>query len=400
MATYSYITSNGTVVPDTAQIRTDVEQEFIDALGLTSTPDPSSEEGRLVEAEVTSRISVARNNALLANQQNPNLSSGTFLDAHLALIGSERDGAERSTVSCDLTGVAGTLISASPAKYIEDDNRNLWTLVNDVTLDGSGQATATFRAVEFGPITAGPGTITKIVSGVVGWETVTNPANAVPGKLEQSDISAKRQRKRELGKNSRTNAYSVIAAVSALENVAGIRFLENFTDVTDTFSGVSLVPHSTWICVDGGVDAEIAEAYYTARTGGANFNGAVTENYTDPTSGQVIPVKFDRPTDKPLICKITVKLTDGTSSVEDIKEAAVQYANGEIEGELGFYLGEDSSPFEVASGVNEALSDVFVSKCELATKADGSGAYSTDTITNDIYENASLIEADVEVVTL
>lgn len=398
MATYSYITLNGTIVPDTASIQSDVEQEWVDALGLSEVPDPSSAEGRLIDAEVTSRISVARNNALLANQQNPNLSSGTFLDAHLALIGSERDQAERSTVICDLAGVSGTLIPAG--QFVEDDDRNLWKLVSDATLDGSGQATATFRTVDFGPITATSGSVDKIVSGVVGWETVTNPDDAVPGKFAQNDISAKRQRLRELGSNSRSNSYSILAAVNALEGVAGVRFRENFTDTEQVIDNVTLAPHSTWIAVDGGVDAEIAEAYYTSRTGGSGFNGDETVSYTDPVTGQVIPVQFDRPTDKPLICRITVRIGNSTSSLDDIKAAAVAYANGEIEGELGFYLGEDSSPFEVAAGVNEALNNVFVVKCELATVADGEPGYSTDTIDNEIFEKASLTVADVEVVTV
>lgn len=396
MATYSYLTENGTIVPDTSAIKAEVEQEWIDALGLSEAPDPSSAEGRLIDAEITSRISVARNNALLANQQNPNLASGTFLDAHLALIGSRRDGAEQSTVECDLTGVPGTLIGIGA--YIEDDSRNLWELAESVTLDGSGQATATFRAVEFGPITADIGTITKIVSGTLGWETVNNPVDAVPGKLEQTDISARRQRLRELGANSRSNAYSILAAINALEGVAGVRFLENVTNTQQVISDVTMEPHSTWICVDGGVNAEIAEAYVISRSGGADFNGAVSVVYDEPSSGQPITVKFDRPTDKPLICRVTARVLQGTSGVSDIKSAVVQYANGTLDGELGFYLGEDASPFEVAAGVNSILSDVFVIKCELALKSAGAGTYSTDTIDNLIYEKASITEADVEVI--
>jgi hypothetical protein len=221
----------------------------------------------------------------------------------------------------------------------------------------------------------------------------------VPGKLEQTDIAAKRQRVRELGISSRSNEYSIKSAINALEGVAGVRFLENNESTTEVIQNVTLLPHSTWVCVDGGVDSEIAEAYVVARTGGSNFNGAVTVPYQADGSDQVISVKFDRPTDKPLICRITVKLGNNLSSIDDIKQAAVDYANGLVEGELGFHLGEDSSPFELAAGVNAALSDVFVAKCELATVADGSGSYSTDTIENELYEKASLITSNVQVVT-
>lgn len=403
MATYKYLTECGTIVPDTAAIKTEVETEFMEVFGLTEVPDASSNEGRMIDAEVTSRVSVARNNALLANQQNPNLANGTFLDSHLVLFGGERDASESSTVDCLLTGVPGTLIPVG--SVAQDEDRNSWLSTADATLDGTGQATVTFSALESGPITADPNTITKINTGVVGWETITNPADAVPGKTEQNDIRARRQRRRELGGNSRSNVYSVLAAVSAIDGVAGVRFRENFEGTTEVVDNVTMKPHSTWICVDGGVTTGIIDAYYTSRTGGSGFNSGatatpVTQAYNDPDSGQSILVEFDRPDDLPLICRITARISQGVSGVDDIKDAVVAYASGELDGELGFYLGEDASPFEIAAGVNQVLSGVFVGKCELATKAAGETGYSTDTIPTEIYQKASIIKGDIEVVLL
>ena len=40
-----------------------------------------------------------------------------------------------------------------------------------------------------------------------------------------------------------------------------------------------MVPHSNYVCVDGGVDSEIAEAYQI-KSGGSNYNGSVIEPYT------------------------------------------------------------------------------------------------------------------------
>ena len=44
MATYDYVTTNGTIIPDTSVIQSEVEAEYIDALGLEGVPDPSSNE--------------------------------------------------------------------------------------------------------------------------------------------------------------------------------------------------------------------------------------------------------------------------------------------------------------------------------------------------------------------
>ena len=277
--------------------------------------------------------------------------------------------------------------------FAQDDDKNTWQIVDDTTIV-SGGTTASFRAVEYGPISASVGTINKVVTGVVGWETITNEVAATLGKLEQTDVSARRQRRKEIGTNSNSVSFSVIAAVSALEGVNGIQFRANNLGVEQTIDDIVMVKNSSWICVDGGVTSEIVEAYYTKRYGTA-FVGDVDSDYTDPYSGQVTTVSIDRPTDKPLQCQITAKVTQSQDADDDIKQAIIDYTSGLIDGELGFSLGEDASPFEVASAVNEQLSGVFVRKCELREVG---GTYSTDTITNAIYEKASITESDITVI--
>lgn len=398
MATYEYITSNGTIVPDTASIQADVIAEYQEVYGSDISTDTSTEIGRQIDAETTSRISVARNNALLANQINPNQATGVFLDADYALMGGQRDAAEQSTVECTLTGVVGTIIPAG--SFVQDVVTNFtWQLVDETTIPSGNTIDASFRSVDFGAINAAPGDITKIVSGVVGWETVTNAASAVPGKTEQSDVSTRNQRQTEIGQNSKSNAFSIKAAISALEGVAGVSYRENVENITQTIDGVLMVPHSNYMCVDGGVDSEIAEAYQI-KSGGSNYNGSVIVPYTDPDSGQLINVKFDRPTEKPMLVQVTAKVGASTNAVQDIKDAVIAYANGEVDGENGFALGEDTSPFEIGSAVNVQLSDVFVNKVQIATVAAGAGAYSTDTITNEIFEKATIQESNIEVIIL
>ncbi len=123
-------------------------------------------------------------------------------------------------------------------------------------------------------------------------------------------------------------------------------------------------------------------------------NGAVEYDYTDEYSGQVTTVKFDRPTDVPLQCEITARVGQSQDADSDIRSAIVDYANGLVDGEDGFKLGEDASPFEIASAVNAQLPDVFVTKCELREVG---GTYSTDTIVTAIYEKASIDETNITV---
>lgn len=398
MATYDYITAFGVVIPDTSTVKAEVEAEYREVYGEDFVVDSSTEQGREIDAEVTSRMSVLRNNARIANQINPSYAEGVFLDAIYALSDGERDGAERSTATCTLGGVAGTNIPAG--SLAEDENGNQWELAAIVAIPVSGSVDASFFSVEYGPITAAAGEINKISSGgELGWETITNATAAIPGKLQQSDISTRAQRKIELAGNANNNTYAIITAISAVENVASLTFRENTAGATTVIDGVTMVRNSTYVCVDGGAESDIAEAYYNSRSGGTAFNGGVTYNVTDPKSGQVIPVKFDRPTDKPKLARVTIKSTVGVDQREAVKQAVVDYANGLVDGEAGFIVGGNVSPFEIAAAVNELVSNVFVAKCEVA-EAGTSPVFTTDTINTEIFEKASITENDVQVILL
>ena len=397
MAAYNYINAQGVIIPDTSTIKDEVEAEYKEVYGADFVVDSSTEQGRQIDAEITSRISVVRNNALLANQINPNLAEQNFLDAIYALANGQRDQAERSTVTCTVTGIQGTIIPVG--SRVQDVNREEWEATIAIVIPASGTIDSSFISINFGTIFADIGEVNTIIDGVLGWETVTNAADAVTGKLEQSDISTRRQRKVELGGNAINNTLAIVTAVSALENVSSLTFRENISESIVIIDGVEMVPKSTYVCVDGGVDQDIADEYYRVRSGGSNFNGDTLVTVTDPTSLQEIPVKFDRPDDKPKLVIVTVKVGTGIDPVDDIKTAVVNYANGLVDGEEGFVVGGNVSAFEIGAAVNAQVADVFVSKCQIAEN-DGSPVFTTDTIVTQIFEKASITEDDVTVVTL
>lgn len=395
MADYDYITAFGVVIPDTSTVKAEVEAEYKEVYGSDLVTDSSTEQGRQIDAEVTSRMSVLRNNAKLANQINPNLAEQNFLDAVYALSGGERDGAERSTVELTLAGVKDTIIPAG--SLVQDEDGQLWQLATQTNIGSSGVTTSSFFSVEYGAINAGVGEINQIVDGVLGWETVTNAEAPTLGKLEQSDVSTRAQRRIELGLNAINNTAAIVAAVSSVEGVASLTFRENYTSNSISIDDVELKANSTYICVDGGTNEDIANAYYESRSGGSGFNGSTTFTVTDEISGQSIVVQFDRPEIKPKQVRITVKSTVGVDQRDAIKNAIVDYANGLIDGEAGFVVGGNVSPFEIAAAVNEQVPNVFVRKCEIA-EFSATPEYTTDTIETAIFEKASITESNIIVV--
>lgn len=401
MAAYEFVTETGVIVPDTEDLKTEVQDEYKDVFGDELDLDDETPEGVLISAETAARTGVAQNNAALANQINPNINGGIFLDAVWALTGGARQAASRSTFTSPplLTGVAGTLIPAgSQAQTAAGD---LFESVGDVTLDGSGNGSVNFQSVETGAIVALSGTLTTIVSNVLGWETITNPVDATLGVAQQSDVSSRFERKNTLAFQGSALALAVYSAVQAVENVKSLTFRENKEAAPAVIDNVNLVANSVWACVDGGTDADVAAALLRAKGGGCNWNNGnsanpVTENVVEPTSGQSYVVEFDRPDDVPVLYRVTISQTPINNPQGIITQALLDYANGELDGYDGLVVGADVSPFEASAAINSVEPGINILNVEV-TKADVIN-YQPATIDIELFEQASIDAGSITVV--
>src|SRR5690606_17916986 len=99
MADYQFLVSSGVIVPDLAETRAQVEAEFLAVFGQDMVTDPSTPQGQFITRIAEERDAIARNNAALANQINPDISGGVFLDALWRLTGGGRRGAVRSLIN-------------------------------------------------------------------------------------------------------------------------------------------------------------------------------------------------------------------------------------------------------------------------------------------------------------
>lgn len=393
MADYQYINETGTIVPDTADIQTGVQNEYRAAFGADLDVTPSTPQGLLITAETLARDAVVRNNAALANQINPNLAAGIFLDAICALTALERDAATFSTVTATMTGVNGTIIPEGARA--QTSNNDIFESTQTVTITG-GTATAIFRAIESGPIACASGALNQIVDAVLGWETIDNVAGAELGQEQQSDQSLRTLRKLTLAIQGVALPEAIISGVMVVEGVKSMTFRENVTNATATIDGKSLLAHSVYACVDGGTDSDVAKALLANKSLGANWNGAVTVNVTEPLSGQAYAVKFDRPTAVPVLVRTWVRsdsvLLDPITSTKD---AIMAYVNGELEGERGFVVGADVSSFELAGAVNRNAPGIYVQKLE--TSDDAGVSWSSDEIPIGIDQKATLLVTNISV---
>ncbi|GAA0334368.1 baseplate J/gp47 family protein [Morganella psychrotolerans] len=393
MADYKYITSSGVIIPDTGDQRTAVEDEFKAVFGQDLDVSPETPQGVLITMETENRDAVARNNAELANQINPDIAGGVFLDAIWALMGGQRWDATRSILTqVAFGGVPGTIIpKGSLAETMAGDQ---FSTTRALIIGKDGKTTGDMRAVDTGLTECPAGQLNGIASSVLGWETVTNPTSAVLGRVAESDLQSRRRRKLTLAKNTVSVGEAITSALYELEGVRSLAYRENYTDVPMIFEGVTMVPHSVYVCVEGGDSQEIAGALLRTKTIGAAFNGSEEIEVPEPVSGQTYNVKFDRAKEVVLFCRVTVKKT--SVDAQTIIPAAVEaWANGETEGDGGLVVGREVSPFEISAGVNSAEPRLFVTRVELSLNGTD---WSSDTFPVKLTEVARINRSAVQVV--
>lgn len=367
---YTFVNETGVIIPDTSAIKNEVEAEYQAAFGDDLNTDPNTPQGVLITTETSARVALANNNATLANQINPNLAGGVFLDSLLALLGSFRTPATHSTAFCTLTGVVGTSIPAGA--QISDTSGNLYELVTTTVIPTGGTITGVqFQSVLTGAISGVAGTLIIIVSNILGWESVTNPTDALLGTDTQSDVSARAFRINTLGAQGMGFAEAIIAALSLTQGVTSLSFLENESSITETIRDIVMVSHSMYTCVAGtATPLAIATTLTNTKNGGCAYNNGLGVNQsvvvTNEFSGQDITVLFDTPNFVTIQMKITVSVFGNVSNVmQSIQDAIITYANGGIPNEPGFVVGANASPFQIAGAINILVPGIFVQKVEL-----------------------------------
>lgn len=403
---YEFINETGVVVEDVSETQQNVEGEYQDVFGADIDLNPETPEGVLISAEVTSRNGVATNNALLANQINPNIAAGVFLDALMALTGLTRIAATSSTFTSDpsLTGVPFTFIpEGSIAETAAGDQ---FISLSDVTLDALGLGFAPFASVETGEIPCTIGQLNVIVTGIIGWETIFNSVAATLGTDEQSDINARALRKDTLGLQGASTVPAIFAAVRNVPGVRSLTFRENPTGVPITPTppdNIDLLAFNVWACIDGGSDEDVATALVSSKSVGAPWfigNSAASSGDTiiDPTSGQSYTAIWDIPDIIPVLYEVTIAQSTISNAVAIVKQAIVDYINGDLEGEEGLVIGADVSPFEAAGAISIVEPGLEVLKVQVTTVA--AGSFAPVTITIELFEKATADAGSITVIVL
>ncbi len=309
-------TQQGPVAPETAEVRAAVARYWQAAFNNTLNPDMATPQGQLITSE-TAAIQDKNNQLLhLAQQFDPANADGRFQDALAAIYFIERQPARPTVVMCECTGLAGVVIpgadtSTEPALVKDAAGHELYCQTT-TTIPAGGSVLIPFAAKEAGPVEVEAGSVTTIVTVIHGWDTVTNPEAGATGQNVEGRRAFEQRRYDSVALNSRSMLASVYAEVANIEGVIDVLARQNRGDAPKEEGGIIMGPHSIYISVTGGADADIAAAIYNSVSGGCDYNGNTAVAYTDPVTGAVETVLFERPAELAFAITVTLRANAAT----------------------------------------------------------------------------------------
>lgn len=337
------MTPVGYVPYTAAEMLQKIQQIFIDVFGADVNLDPTLPIGLLIQELTNDALEVQDVQVLLYNGlYDPNKAPDVWLDAICAWLGLVRKPATQSEVTCQITGLSGTVIPAN--SQILNTNGDIFYNPTSITIGAGGTATATFLSQAFGAIPCDAGTLTRIVQQISGWDTVNNSNNGILGAPKQTDTSLRNTRRNALAINASGSYQSIISACAANENITSFLLEENYSSASVTKRGVLLQPHTIYLSIYGTItDEEVGAILSQKMSDGCGMQGNTTVTYTDPAYSWVnIDYKFQRAVDTPVQINISAvnSLSYPVDIVDQIKSAVLANFNGEVEGLPAYGIGD------------------------------------------------------------
>lgn len=327
-------TPAGLIIPAETDILAGVQADMNAAFGGGLNPGLETPQGQLASSQAA--VIGDKNNevALIVNQVDPQYSADRFQDAIGRIYFLTRKPATRTAVTATLGGIAGTVIPAGT--FAQDTDGNTYALSGDATVGIAGTVDADFQNVQTGPIPCAAGTLTSVYQAIPGWDTITNAADGTMGSNVESRADFEYRRRNSVALNGKGTPQAIYAAVFDLLDVLDVYVKDNPSGNTVNTGPTNypILPHSVYVAVVGGTDADVAAAIWRKKDAGCDYNGNTTVTVTDD-AGYSYPqptytVKFERPAALPVL--FAVSLVDDPSLPSDIvqrvKAAIIARFNG------------------------------------------------------------------------
>lgn len=364
---YEYITGQGVIVPDTSTVLTEIQDMFKEVFGEDLDLTATTTQGRLIEMFQRNRTFCIQICALVSNMLNLNRATGFVLDDLGSLFLLSRHPATHTQTSVTMTGVNGTIVPAGTRLQTTDGD--IFQTTQQYIIGTTVNVIA--ESEEFGAIPCPEGTLTVVLDRVNGLETVTNGVPVLGSDLE-SDTEFRSRIKESLNINSIAILSAIKSNLLAVDGVKDSYCYDNYTNSSETVDGITVPAHSILACVEGGTNLDVAKVLYAKKTIGTGYitsaTNLVTQDVVDEAYGTTYTVKFMRPITQAIDVNITVSRQgySGSDLSDAVKDAILQWYNGEVDGVDGVKIGKSVSPFEISAAVSDILPDIFITNVEVA----------------------------------
>lgn len=319
---------------------------------------------------------------------------GVQLDNLTPLYNTQRIAEQSARVTLSFTGTPNYTILTGTQFATENDI--LFTLTEDVTLDGLGSGTGIAYAVETGA--AGnvlANTITVQAEPDVDVLTVNNPENATGGREEETDSELVNRLLDSSAAGGSGTGNSIRARLLGVTGVRAASVIENNTMATVDGNE----PKSIHVYVLGGESKDVAQAIFEKKSAGIGTNGAEIVNVED-ASGNNQVIKFDYAVEVPIYVNadITTNNAFPADGMAQVKDAIIRYIGGLAQDGTeynGLGMGDDvvwSKLVQTILSQVEGIEDVTLTIGKTA------GSLSTSNIVIEAEEVAQTDVTKVEVV--
>lgn len=281
-------------------------------------------DGETLSKEAQARNDIEQLALTLYNMNAPAGAVGAALSRLVQLNGINRKAAQFSVVPITLGGTPGTVIPIN-SLFDNPDDPDLppFKTAAPYTIGGGGTVAGQGICTEAGPFNVGATKLTHPLTVISGWNTVTNPSAAAPGRLVETDPILRVRRAESVAMPSQSMLDGLQAALANLDGVDDVVVYEN---ATESYNAKGDPPHSIHVIIDGGIAADIANAIWVKASMGATKVGVVIQNVTD-TQGNPQEMRWDVPADVSVYMIVTLNRTPTTFESDSIKAALVAFGD-------------------------------------------------------------------------
>ena len=332
------LTASGFNAKPTAQVIADINAALLAGLSPTLNLGAASAMGQIVGITGAAIGETWQLAQAVYSAFDPDQAAGDQLASLSLLTGTIKRDATKSIAKQVTVNVnPGTYPAGTLTAYPTNNPTSVFQNMTQVINSGGGAAnfSVDFQAVAAGPNVLAPaGTLIVIASPVGGFNSVTNPTDAIAGLAIESDPALRQRRALELSSGGAATATAVLSqilgklGVAVGGDVVSASVLSNDTDATDPVTG--LPPHSIEAIVRGAVggstnDTLLAQQIFAVKgAGDTAFSSAGTFVIVTDAAGNAHNIGFTRPTTVRIYINITVQ-HDPNSTVT-LTAAAVQAA--------------------------------------------------------------------------